>query len=179
MLFHNFQNVIQAKQKNARNISAPGQNQTYQKQKRNLCSGQAVLCFNCLERLIQIVGDVVDVFRTDRQADGAGMDALLLKLFLVELRMSGGSGMDNQALYVRNVRQKREYLKMVDKLLGSLCAALDVEGEDRTGAVREVTVVQLFIAAFGERGMVDALDQRMVLKVIDDLQRVLYMAFNT
>ena len=107
------------------------------------------------------------------------MDALLLKLFLVELRMSGGSGMDNQALYVRNVRQKREYLKMVDKLLGSLCAALDVEGEDGTGAVREVTVVQLFIAAFGERGMVDALDQRMVLEVIDDLQRVLYMALNT
>ena len=85
--------------------------------------------------------------------------------------------MDNERLYVGHVGEQREQLQALGELLCGLGVALDLEGEYRRRAVREVAVVKLLLASGRERRMVDALDLRVVLQVVYDLQRVLDMAF--
>lgn len=57
-------------------------------------------------------------------------------------------------------------------------AALDVEGEDGAAAIREVLLVQLVVLAAFDGRVGDGLDFRNGLQVIDDLQRVLDVAFD-
>ena len=105
------------------------------------------------------------------------MDVLLLQLRRAQLAVGRGRRMDDERFHVRNVRQDGEDLQAVDELLGLCLAALDVKGEDRAGAVREVLVVQVHIALIKAR-VVDLFNLRMLLQVIEHLLRVLYMALH-
>ena len=58
--------------------------------------------------------------------------------------------MNRERFYVGNVSEKREDLQIVDKLLGFFLAALDLEGKNRTAAVREILVVQLLVRRIGK-----------------------------
>ena len=106
------------------------------------------------------------------------MDALLFQLFYGALAVGRGCRMDNQRLDVRNVCQNREDLQAVNKLLCFLLSALDIEGEDRTGTVREILLIQLLILRI-ERRVVDGLNQRLRLQILQNLLGVLNMALDT
>ena len=85
--------------------------------------------------------------------------------------------MDNQGLDIRDVCEDGENLKRIDELLCFLFAALDAECKNRTGTVREIPVVQVFVLRV-KRRMVDGLDQRLGLEVLQHLSGVLHMALN-
>ena len=68
------------------------------------------------------------MFRTDGETDGAGPDALVFQFLRGELGMSGGCGMNHQALDVRHIGQQGEDLQMVDEGPGFLLAAFDFKG---------------------------------------------------
>ena len=106
------------------------------------------------------------------------MDTLILELLSGQLGVRGGSRVNDKALYVCDVSQQRENLELVDELERSFLAALDVEGEDGSAAVREVLLVQSVIRVLRQRRMVDVLDLRMVLEEFNDLLGVLDMALN-
>ena len=86
--------------------------------------------------------------------------------------------MDNEGLHVCDVCEQRENFESVDERLCFLSAALDVEREDGSAAVREILLIKLVVRAVRQRRMVDAFDLRVLGEEIDNLQRVLYMAFN-
>ena len=86
--------------------------------------------------------------------------------------------MDDQRLHVGHVRQQREQVQVVDEDTRRVLAALDVEGEDGAGAVREVLLVQLVVAAPLDGRVRDGLDLRHGLQVLDNLQRVLHVALD-
>ena len=106
------------------------------------------------------------------------MDTLILELLSGQLRVRGGSRVDDQALDVCNVREQREDLELVDELERCVLAALDVEGEDGSAAVREVLLVQSVIRVLRQRRMINVLDLRMVLEEFNDLFGVLDMALD-
>ena len=62
--------------------------------------------------------------------------------------------MDHKTLYIRNVREKREYLKVIDELPCLVLAALDIEREDRAAAVREISLVKLMVRMIRKRRMI-------------------------
>ena len=93
------------------------------------------------EGLVQVGEDVVDVFRADRQAYCALVDALVFQFGFRKLGMRRCGGVDDQRLDVGYVGQQREDLQGVDEPEGFLLAALDLEGEDGAAAVREVLQV--------------------------------------
>ena len=114
----------------------------------------------------------------DREANGVRLDALLCELFFVELRVRGGSRVDDEGLHVCDVCEQRENFESIDERLCFLSAALDVEREDGSAAVREILLIKLVVRAVRQRRMVDAFDLRVLGKEIDNLQRVLYVALN-
>ena len=84
---------------------------------------------------------------TNGKSDSGRLDALLSKLFFVELRVCGGSGVDSKTLNIGNVCQEGEYLKIINELLSIVLSALDLKGEDRAAAVGEVLVIKLLLLA--------------------------------
>ena len=101
--------------------------------------------FYSVKSLLQIGDNVVDVLCTDRKTDGVVKNLLLVELLLRQLRVGGGLGVDHQGLYICHIGQQREDLQRVDKGLCLFFAALDVKGEDGTGAVGEIFIVQILI----------------------------------
>ena len=92
--------------------------------------------------------------------------------------MRGGGGVDDQRLHIGHVRQQREDFKGVDEFERFFLAALDLEGEDGTAAVREVALIQPMVGMAGERGVVHLGHLRVTGEVIHDLQRVFDMALH-
>ena len=74
--------------------------------------------------------------------------------------MRGGSRVDNEGLHVCDVCEQRENFESVDERLCFLSAALDVEREDGSAAVREILLIKLVVRAVRQRRMVDAFDLR-------------------
>ena len=72
--------------------------------------------------------------------------------------------MDHEGLHVGNVRKQGEEFEVIDELLRCLCAAFDLEGENRTTAVREVFLVEsLLFRIIGYGRMVYFFYKRMVV----------------
>lgn len=104
--------------------------------------------------MLQVCENVIDVFRTDGQADGVGLDALIQQLFFRQLAVGGGCRMDYQAFYVRYIGKEGENLQAVDKLVGFLHAAFDFNGKDGAAAIGEVFFIQPMIRVIRQAGMV-------------------------
>ena len=135
---------------------------------------------SALEGLLQVGNDVLGVLQTNGQAHGVGVNALIALLGLVQLGMGGAGGMDDQALGVGHVGQQAEQLQPVNEGLGLFGAAFDADGEDGTGAVGEVGLVQALLLGIGAQGrMADALHLGHGLQVLQNLQGVLHMAVHT
>ena len=109
---------------------------------------------------------------TDRQADRVRLDACIEKFFLGELGVCRGSRMDNKGLHVGNVCQKGEQFKALCELLCFFGIALQFKGEDRTCAVREVTVVECFLRRRRNRRVVYVLDICVILQEFNDLESI-------
>src|SRR6185312_7447457 len=90
------------------------------------------------QSLLQVGDDVLHLFDAYRQANdvrpGAGGDPLLVG----ELAVRGRGGVDDQALGIADIGNVGEQIDAVDHLHADLVAALDAEGEDRAGALRQV-----------------------------------------
>lgn len=95
-----------------------------------------------LQCLREVFDDVLDVFRTDGESDGGGSDVLLFQLLGRELRVGGRIWVNHQTLHVGDVRQQRENLQGIDEAPCLLLTALDLKGEDRTAALREVLLIE-------------------------------------
>ena len=122
---------------------------------------------SALEGLLQVGNDVLGVLQTNGQAHGVGVNALIALLGLVQLGMGGAGGMDDQALGVGHVGQQAEQLQPVNEGLGLFGAAFDADGEDGTGAVGEVGLVQALLLGIGAQGrMADALHLGHGLQVL-------------
>ena len=127
---------------------------------------------------LKIRDDIVDVLCTDGQTDRSRLDACIQKFFLRQLGVCRGSRVDNQRLDVSNVCQEREQFEILSELSCLIRGSLQFESEDRTGTVREVTVVKCFLRRIDCR-MVYLFYLRMILQEVNDLQGILYMTLNT
>ncbi len=83
--------------------------------------------------------DVVDIFRTDRQADRVRMDPLIQKLLPAKLGVCRGRGMNDEGFHVRHVRKQRKQLQIIYEHLCLFCISLDFESKNGTAAVNIFT----------------------------------------
>ena len=95
--------------------------------------------------LVEIPNNIVRRLGANGQANGRLRNALVGKLGVGQLRMSGSRGMDHQALYICHVCQQAKHLQVVDELPRSLFTALDLKGEDGSAAAREILGVERVI----------------------------------
>lgn len=130
------------------------------------------------ERLVEIADDVVDALEADRKPQhvrpGAGGHLLLG----AELAMRGRGRMDDQRAGVADVGEVREEIDGLDDLHARLVAALDADGEDRAGALRQVFLRQRAILVRGQPGIGDPGNLRMAVEILGDLLRVLDVALH-
>ena len=89
-----------------------------------------VLSAKCGKALFKIRDNVIYVLGSNGEPDGVGLDTLVQQLLLRELGVSGGCGMDHQALDVCHVCKQREDLQMIDEVPCFLLSALNFKGED-------------------------------------------------
>ena len=101
---------------------------------------------------LKVRQNIVDMLRTNGQADGVGLDALIQKLLIGQLAVCRRRGMDHQTLHIRYVRQQGEDLQTVDKLVGFGLVAFDLKGEDGAAAIGEVFLIQLMVGMPGSEG---------------------------
>ena len=106
---------------------------------------------------LEVGEDVVDVLGADGQADGIGADALVGELLPGQLAVGRGGRVDDQALDVRHVGKQGENFQIVDELMGLGLAALDLKGEYRSAAVREIFLIQCMIRMIRQRRMINVL----------------------
>ena len=111
--------------------------------------------FSGYKALFQIGDDIVDMFRADRQADRIRFDPLIQQLFGRELGMGRGRGMDHERFHVGDIGEQGEDLQMIDEFVRFFLAALDLEGEDRSAAVREILFIERVLRMIRQRGVVD------------------------
>ena len=90
--------------------------------------------------------------------------------------MRGGVRVNYEALHVSDVCKQAEDLQAIDELEGFFLAALDVEGEDRTAAIREVLLVKLVVRMVREARVAYAGNLRMLGEEFDNLLGVFHMA---
>ena len=81
----------------------------------------------------------------------------------------------HQALHVGNVSEQAEDLEAVDELEGFFLAALHVEREDGTAAVREVAFVKLVVRMVGKARVVDLGNLRVLHEELENLLGVFHM----
>src|SRR5476649_1747718 len=87
--------------------------------------------------------------------------------------------MDHQRLGVADIGEMREELQPFDEASACLASALDVEAEDRAGALGQQLLGQRMVGMIGQLGRSDALDGRVGLEEIDHLARILSMPCDT
>ena len=110
------------------------------------CFGSA----KCGKALFKIRDNVIYVLGSNGEPDGVGLDTLVQQLLLRELGVSGGCGMDHQALDVCHVCKQREDLQMIDEIPCFLLSALDLKSEDRGASVGEIPSVKRVIRVVGK-----------------------------
>ena len=115
------------------------------------------------------------MLRPDGQPDRVRADARRFQLLCRELGVSGRRRVNDEALDIRHIRQKREESKPVDEAKCLFFSAPDVKGKDRPAAVREIPLVQPVIGVIGQRRVVHPLNLRMGREVFDDLLCVFRM----
>ena len=87
--------------------------------------------------------------------------------------------MDDQRLHICHICQQGEQFQIVDELLRGLCVALDLKGEDRAAAVREVFLIQFLLRRIrGYRRMMYLLYLRMLVQILYNFQCILHMALH-
>ena len=93
--------------------------------------------------------------------------------------MRRARGMYNKRLHVSDIREERENREVVDELLCRLRVALYLEREDRTASVREILLIERMARLRLKRRVMDSLNLRIFVQIIDDLERVLDMALDS
>ncbi len=110
------------------------------------------------------------------QPDRGIMDSLVLQLFFGQLGVGRGSRVDHQGFYIGNIGKQAENLQGIDEPVGFLFPAFDVEGENRSAAMREILFVQCMIRVIRQRWVVYFADMWMVLQEVHDFSGILHMA---
>ncbi len=59
-----------------------------------------------IQRLSQVIQQISNMLRTDRQTHRSRLNALFFQLLFIQLRMCSGSRMDNERLNIRYICQK-------------------------------------------------------------------------
>ena len=110
----------------------------------------------CLECLIQVLNNIVDILGTNGKTDGIRFDSLIQKFFFCTLAVCGGRRVDDQRFHICYVSEQREQLQVIDEVFCFLCISLDFEGEDRTASVREIFLIKsLLLRVLGYRRMMN------------------------
>lgn len=115
----------------------------------------------------------------DGETDGTAGNAHISQFLVGQLRMRGGGRMNNQGLYVSNVGQQGENLKVINEPKSLFLTALDLEGEDRSTAVREILLIQGMVRMLGQGRMADLCYFRMLCQIANDFLSVFYMTLYT
>ena len=129
-----------------------------------------------VESLVEVVDDVFVVFRTDGEADRCRRNTCSGEFFRSEFRVGRGVRVHHQALHVGHVSEQAENLEAVDELEGFGLAALHVEREDGTAAIREVAFVKLVVRMVLEARVVDLRHLRVLREEFENLLGIFHMA---
>ena len=100
---------------------------------------------HCRKCLLQILDNVVNIFRSDGQTDRVRFDSLLQKLLRRKLGMRRGCRMNHKGFYIRHIGKQRKQLQMVDEILCRLLVPFDFKSKNRTSAVREILLIKLLL----------------------------------
>ena len=105
--------------------------------------------------LLQVGQNIVNMLRTDGQADGVGAYPLVQQLLGGELGVGSGGRMDYKGLHVRHISQEGENFQMVDEPVGLRLPALDLKGKDGAAAVRKIPLIKGMVRMVRQRGVVE------------------------
>ena len=127
---------------------------------------------NSVEAFLKVGDNIINVFCTNGKTDRVRLDSLVKKLSIVQLAVRRGRRMNDKALDVGYIGEKRENPEVVDEGVRFFDSALDFKGEDRTAALREVFFIKCMVGMIGKRRMVDVLNLGIVYKILYNLLRV-------
>src|SRR5690606_19046512 len=129
-----------------------------------------------LQRLREVVDEVVDVLDAGAHADQPGRDAGREQLVLVELRVGRAGGVGDAGLGVPEVHEAGGELERVEERLAGRHAALELEVEDGAGAAREVLPGALEARVVRQLRVHDARDALLLAEPLDEAARVVDVA---
>ena len=86
--------------------------------------------------------------------------------------MCGGRGMDDEGFHIGHIGEEGEDFQRVNELEGFVLAALDLEGEDGTAAVREVLLVRRVVGMVRQGRVIDLGHLRVLGQEVHDFQCV-------
>ena len=132
-----------------------------------------------LQRLVQIIDQVVNALQADREADEIGRHACLLLLLGRQLGVRGAGRVDDERLGIAHIRQVREEFDVPDQLLARFQSTLDAEANNGTVAMCMVFRRRFMLRVAREAGIAHPIDGGMAFQELCDAQGVLAMALHT
>lgn len=128
------------------------------------------------EAVFQVSDNVFVMFRTDRHADRCRGNFGGSQFFRRKFGVRGGVRVNHEALHVGDVCKQAENFQVINELESFFLTTLDVEGEDRTAAIREVLLVKLVVRMVREARVAHAGNLRVLGEELDNLLGVFHMA---
>src|SRR5690606_35135729 len=128
-----------------------------------------------LQRLREVLDEVVDVLDTGRDADQPRRDPRCPQALLAELRVRGAGRVGDAGLRVAEVHQPRGELQRVEERLAGLDAAVELDVEHGAGAAREVALGDGVAGVVGQLGVDDVHDALLLREPLHEAARVRYV----
>jgi len=133
---------------------------------------------SCLKSLFQVRNNIVDMLGSDGKTDRVRLDPLIEQFLRTKLGVCRAGRMDDQGFHIRHIGKQRENLEFVDEGFCSVRITFDFKGENRTGSVGVILLIQYMVGMAPECGMVHRFDLRVLREIVDHFERIGHMAFD-
>ena len=116
---------------------------------------------NAFQRLLDVVDQILGIFKTAGDSDKARGNASGSQLFIGHLTMGGGGGAEAAGACIRDMGFDGGKLERFHEAAGSFAAALELKGNNATGAVGQIFLLKRMIRIGGQVAVVNDFDLLM------------------
>ena len=132
----------------------------------------------CVEGLIEVGDNVVDVLDPDAQSDHLGTNASGFELICGHLPVRRRSRMAGQRLGVANIDQPLDETERVVEPLAGIEPSVHAKRQQRRGAAVQIALRELVVWIVAKSSVVDPGDARIIAQEVRDLASILDVPFD-
>ena len=142
-------------------------------------SWKGVACLDLAEGLLEVGEKIHRIFDTNREADEVRGHTGRGLLFLIQLLVGGGCGVDREGFGIADVGEVTEEFEAVDKGTACFESAFQAKANECSEiALGEILFRGSMVRALGESGIVDPGDLRVRFEEFRDFQGIRTMALH-